>query len=108
MIREKIIPVAWLILACAIIGAAAGAKAHADPGDYYASTHAADVCLALDADPSITGLVTVMTDIAATTRLTDFQVGEAVALSVRYVCPHHVGLLRQFAAQYKGADGRAA
>lgn len=103
MIRDKVIPLAWLAGACILIGAAAG-RAHAEPlthGEFYALTHGADVCMELDRTSTFTGLEHVMSNIAATTRLSDFDIGEAVVVSVSAVCPHHIGLLKRYVAAAK-------
>lgn len=96
MIRATIIPVLWLWLACVIIGAAAGTTAHADPAEFYAVGNAATICAVLDAQPTFAGVDELLADIGKTTKLSEAEIGGAVALSVINVCPHHVGLLKRY------------
>lgn len=112
MIREKLIPSAWLLLACLMIGAALGAACRAgadptDPAEAFTAQHAADVCLALDTAPTLTGVTMVMRGIANGSDLTDFEVGEVIGLAAKYVCPHHIPLLRRYVSAY-GSRGAVA
>lgn len=108
MIRRTVIPVLWLWLACAIIGAALAGSAHADRADDFAIAHAADVCTVLDHHPTIPGLLGVLNAAEQSGGLTPPQAGRAVALSVINVCPTHIGLLQQFVALYGSQNGQLA
>lgn len=102
MIRDRLLPVAWLLAACTLIGAAAGARAHAEPAEWYAATNGVSVCVALDSKPTFAGLEQVMSDIEKTTRLSDYEIGTAVAESVVHICPHHRPLLKRYVDTYRG------
>lgn len=107
MIRNIILPLLALWLACAIIGLAVGtAIGHADPGDDYASRHAAQVCSALDRKPTVPGVVEVLHTIQSH-GLSGHDSGVALADSVIWICPDHVPLLERFVDQY-GKPGVAA
>lgn len=104
-IRDTVIPIAWLIAACIIIGGAAAGAVRAEPltaADDYAINHAVDICLAVDANPSVSGLLQVLIGVTRT-GLTEQAAGAAVGESVFYVCPQYRGLLRAFVARYGGA-----
>jgi hypothetical protein len=101
-LRDTIIPLAWLFVACVIIGTAlaGGVKAApADPAADYAIAHAAAVCSYLDAHPTIRGVNDVL-NIVADSGLSDFNAGGAVALSVLNVCPIHRPLLDAYVGAY--------
>lgn len=107
--RETVVPILWLLAAAVTIGSAAGIKsAHAaptSPGEQYAHDHAPDICIALDAHPTIPGVLGVLTSVEAH-GLSAHESGVAVATSVINICPIHVKLLRQFVNHYR--KGRAA
>lgn len=105
-IRDELIPILWLLATAALIGVALGqCIAHAEPaptltaGEVFAIDHAVDVCVALDAHPTVPGVLGVLT------ALTDYglsatESGVALASSVVAVCPIHAPLLRQFVTKY--------
>jgi hypothetical protein len=103
--REKGVPLMWLLVALLIVVYALnGLIAHADPemsmGQLYAENRAADVCEALDATPTLIGLVIVLTAINKAGLEPD-ESAIAVKESVTYVCPHHIPLLREFGNYFK-------
>ena len=108
-VRETLIPLIWLLAVCILLGAALGTSiAHSAPasaGELYAQEHAADICITLDAHPTVSGVAGVALALRDT-GLDDYAIGEALADSVLYVCPIHRTLLQQFANHYK--KGRAA
>lgn len=104
-IRSTIVPILWLWLACTIIGAALAGSVKADPGDDFAADHAADICIAIDERPDMDGLIRVLNAVTRT-GLSPRDAGTAVADSVIYVCPHHLGLLRAFADRYAPKKGQ--
>lgn len=97
--REKVAPVLWLLLACVIAGGAAGIKsAHADPlspGEAYAATHSPDICMMLDAHPTVAG-VRAAVNTLHNEGLTEYDAGIAIAASVLGVCVIHVDLLYDY------------
>ena len=101
MIREKIVPVLWLLVAAVIIGVAAGAQAHADTtaGDRYAELHAVDICLALDANPTAQGVAQEALHLMSL-GLTPTDAGDALADSVLDVCRIHIPTLEAFTNAY--------
>lgn len=104
-IRDTIIPLAWLLAACAIVGAALAGGVRAEPltaADDYAIGHAVDICLDIDANPSVSGLLQVLIGVTRS-GLTEQAAGAAVGQSVFYVCPQYRPLLTAFVARYGGA-----
>lgn len=104
-----IIPLLWLLACCIIIGLALGAtvgRAGATPdttssaGEAYAEHNAISVCLTLDTRPTILGLIGVLQAVETVGHLSPDQAGQAVALSVTWVCPIHQPLLRAFVNAY--------
>ena len=96
--REKVAPVLWLLAAMAIVGGAAGIKsahaAPASPGQLYADQHAADICMTLDAHPTVGGIIDALDDMQAN-GLTHREAAVALMESVVYVCPIHTDLLQK-------------
>ena len=101
-VREKLTPILWLVTACVLVGGAYGialgrSAPVMSPGQVFAENHAAQVCVDLDAAPTIAGVVREIEKLS-TWDLGSYEVGVALAESVIYVCPHHVGLLERFVA----------
>ena len=105
--REKGVPLLSLVPLVLILGwALGGSIAHAEPltaGEVFAEDHAADICIALDAHPTVPGVVRVLASLKSS-GLSDTESAVALADSVIYVCPIHEGLLRQFIARYSQGD----
>lgn len=103
MIRERIMPLAWLLAAMLIIGGAAGAKANAQPDDpivvIYAAHNAGAVCETLSAYPSFSGIEGIA-DAIVEQGLTYSQAGSVIFLSVTEACPRFTGLLLRYATAY--------
>lgn len=102
--REKVVPILWLagvllVIAYALAGSIARAEPTSTTGELFAETYGVDICLALDARPTVPGVVGVLTRIEAY-GLSDRESAVALADSVIYICPIHEGLLRQFIAHY--------
>lgn len=101
--REKGEPLLYLLGALSVLAYALGGSiAHAAPpsaGEQFADEHAADICLALDARPTVPGVVAVLTSLQSL-GLSGRESAVALADSVIYVCPIHELLLRQFIAHY--------
>lgn len=102
--REKVAPALWLAGFVLVFGwALGGSIAHAEPasaGEVFAIEHAADVCVALDAHPTVPGVLGVLTALSDY-GLSASESGVALAASVVSVCPIHAPLLRQFVARYQ-------
>lgn len=104
MIRSNTVAVGWLLVACVIIGYALAGTVKAEPTDpatTFAVDHAADVCLALDTAPTINGLLHVLQGVN-NAGLAPTEAGYAIGLSVKYVCPIHLPLVREFITQMRG------
>lgn len=104
MVKNTIIPVAWLMLACAIIGVALAAAVHADPVADYTTTHARAVCLVLDTHPNDAGIE----GIAQGIHDDGYSYRQAAAIIVDAVlarCPRHWPLI---VAYTYGGPGVAA
>lgn len=102
-IRETLLPLLWLACACGVIAFALAGTVHAEPlaaGDVFAIEHAADLCLGLDADPTVNGVVHQIA-VLRSLGLSDGDVGVALADSVLYVCPIHQRVVREFVARYQ-------
>lgn len=103
--REKVSPLLWLAVAGSILAVALGfssdvnAAPAGSPGEQFAHDHAADVCIALDAQPNLPGVVAVLSGLI-NNGLSDMEAGVALGTSVTYVCPIHDPLMRQFVARY--------
>ncbi len=111
--RGDLVAILWLLAVASLIGIALGqCIAHAEPapaptlsaGDVFAREHGVDLCVALDAHPTVPGVLGILS------ALNDYglsasESGVALASSVVTVCPIHRPLLRQFVATYsrKGA-----
>lgn len=107
MRRDDIAPVAWLMGASALIGAACYFAAPAKADDdamvrQYADLNATRVCQVLDEFPNNVGVLGLGEAIADETNFTDFQVGRVIADAVLTNCPRHTGLVLRFAAQHTG------
>lgn len=103
--REKGLPLLSLVPMVLILAwALGGSIAHADPdmsmGELYADARAADICEALDDAPTFIGVIAVLTAINEA-GLSPAESAVAVRESVRYVCPHHIPLLKAFATYYQ-------
>lgn len=101
--RDTIIPILWLLAACVLIGVALGSgisQATPTSGQQFADEHAADICVVLDTHPTVGGIIDILETLRAD-GLSDHESIVALVDSVYYVCPGHVGLLRQVAAQHK-------
>lgn len=102
--RERIHPLLWLAAAGTILAYALGhSTAHAapfTPGQAYAEDHAADICGQFDDDPTVERVWQVLTDLIDHD-LSGVEAGIAVRESVVYVCPHHIPLVKRFAAYYQ-------
>jgi len=86
-----------------------GGVAHADPSSVsvaYAAIYGEVLCKVLDDHASFGGLIGISQAITEQ-GLTDYQAGEALALSIDEICPRHSGLLDRFIAYY-GPSGVAA
>lgn len=105
MIRERVIPVLWLWLACVLIGVALAASIHAeptvDPAVDFVARFGADVCLALDVSPTVAGVQRVL-EAVYSTGLSAFDSGRVVGEAVTGICPGHRALLREFVAVFSG------
>lgn len=105
--RESIFPYLLLLACCILIGLALGASIAragadpADPGQAYAEVNAVAVCLTIDTQPTVLGLIGVLQAVETVGHLTPGQAGEAVAWSVMWVCPIHQPLLREFVNAYR-------
>lgn len=103
-VSDDLVAVLWLLAIAVLIGSALGkCIAHAEPftpGQAYADQHAADICLTLDARPTVTGVWALLADLT-TTGLSGVESGVAVKESVVYVCPHHLPLLHRFVTYYQ-------
>lgn len=103
--RETGHPLAWWVLFIVVMFVAGGASmATADaspssPGEQFAYEHAADICIALDAQPTLPGVVTVLSGLL-NNGLSDMEAGVALGTSVTHVCPIHDPLMRKFVARY--------
>lgn len=103
--HDEIVPLLWLAAVGVLLAVAlgfsciAGAAPASSPGEAFARDHAADICVALDAHPSVPGVVAVLSSLQSN-GLSDVDAGVAVGTSVINVCPVHEGLLRQFVARY--------
>lgn len=103
-VRDELVPVLWLLAVAVLIGVALGqCIAHAEPitaGEMFAIEHAADICITLDAHPTVPGVLGVLTALTEY-GLSATESGVALASSVVAVCPMHAPLLRQFVARYQ-------
>lgn len=108
MMRRVFGPVGWLWLACAIVGIALHCSIPADatPAADYAEQHAADVCIALDENPTVRGLLLTMQAVQDTTGMSDHDSARAVARSVIYVCSIHHHLITEATNAFR--NGAAA
>lgn len=88
-----------LFLAIVIAGLASP-YARADSVDDVVARFGVEVCVVLDEYPTVPGLVGVMQGVEDSTGLSARESGEAVALSVLYICPIHRPVLDAFAQQY--------
>ena len=102
--REKGVPLLWMTAAAVVLSVALGHSiARAEPftpGQDYADAHAADICGALDAEPTVRAVWQLLIELT-TTGLSGVEAGVAVKESVIYVCPHHIPLVKRFAAYYQ-------
>lgn len=102
MIRNTVMPLAWLMLASVIIGAAIAfaSPAHADPVSNYAEISAGPICSTLDSYPSLAGVSGVAAAIEEDAGFSAYDAGRVIAMAVIDYCPRHLGLLRQYVAVY--------
>lgn len=102
--RADLTAILWLLAISALIGATLGqCIAHAEPitpGEMFAIEHAADICITLDAHPTVPGVLGVLTALTEY-GLSATESGVALTSSVVAVCPIHAPLLRQFVARYQ-------
>ncbi len=105
MIRERVVPVGWLLVALVIVvGAALGYSpvASAVPShdvDAYAADNGYIICQVLDDHPSFAGIRGVSQAIVLK-GLSEYESGEVIALSIIGYCPRHLGLMQQFIRAY--------
>lgn len=91
--------IAGSFLTAGVVLAAAPAKADPDGASIaYASIYGDAVCETLDEYPTVAGVYGVGQAIVED-GLTARQAGVVVALSVREICPRHMNLIDQIAAQ---------
>ncbi|BBU22133.1 hypothetical protein [Mycobacterium xenopi] len=102
MIRNTVMPLAWLMLASVIIGAAIAfaSPAHADPVSNYAEISAGPICSTLDSYPSLAGLSGVFRAVEEDSGFGPYDAGRIVAMAVIDHCPRHLALLRRYVAVY--------
>lgn len=83
------------------IGITLAAPARADEGDAraYASEFGPAVCETLDAYPSFEGIFGIGQAIVED-GLTAYDAGQVIAMSVAWICPRHIKLVRAFANTY--------
>nr|WP_046285129.1 hypothetical protein [Mycobacterium sp. UM_NZ2] len=103
-LREQINPLLCLAAAGTILAYALGqSPAQAvpfTPGQAYAEDHANDICGQFDDDPTVERVWQVLTDLI-NHGLSGVEAGIAVRESVVSVCPHHIPLVKRFAAYYQ-------
>lgn len=88
-------------LTAGIVLAATPAKADPDGASIaYAAAYGEAVCSTLDEYPTVDGVYGVGKAIIKD-GLTAAHAGMVVALSVREICPRHIDLIEQIAAQYQ-------
>ncbi len=102
MIREKLVPVLWLMTAAIIIGASIGfaARAGADPTDQYAADNAGAICDALAERPYLSTVTAVLEVIVMDTGWSYFDAGVVLGGAVHEHCPWNLGVVRRFIATY--------
>lgn len=101
MLREKVVPTAWLAVAMFVPISAVmiqAAPAKADPVDNYTAIYAGTVCELLDRAPSF-GSLNRLGDAITADGFGD-QVGEILVDAVAEHCPRNAYLLADFAAVY--------
>lgn len=99
MLREKVVPVAWLLSAAVLVGGSVGlaARANATPALDYAVTHAQKVCRTLDKYPSFAGIEGIADAIVKETGFGYYDAGMVIGLSVNNVCPEYIPLIQAYA-----------
>lgn len=115
MKRDEVVPLAWwaafivlmYVVVSASIAPAGATPTVGSPGEVFAAEHGVDICLSLDARPTIPGVLGVLTSLD-TYGLSPHEAGVAVSASVTTICPIHANLLRQFVARYKQDRGKVA
>lgn len=90
----------WVALVVIIVATSVPAHAEPSPGEMFAISHGIDICLSLDAHPTVPGVLGVLTALSDY-GLSATESGVALASSVVSVCPIHAPLLRQFVARYQ-------
>lgn len=107
MRREDVGPVAWLMAASALMGAAVyfASPAKADTSvavDTYAVVSAPAICEVLNEYPTTIGLLGVGSAIEEQGGFTATEAGEVIGIAVANMCPRHAPLLHSFTARYAG------
>ncbi|MGB0971437.1 MAG: DUF732 domain-containing protein [Mycobacterium sp.] len=100
--RERIIPVLWLMTAAIIIGASVGlaARAEAAPVEQYSTDNANAICKALAERPYLSTVRAVLDAIVLDTGWSDYDAGVVLGGAVREHCPWNLGTLSRFIATY--------
>lgn len=62
------------------------------------------VCLLLDQDPSLAGIIKTATVIEQKTGVSDYTAGQMIAASVYDQCPEYIPLLKSFVDTYGGGS----
>lgn len=97
MIRDKLVPAAWLLTASVIVGASIGfaARANADAVDDYVADNYTTICETIAQKPYVSTVVAVVEAVAVDTGSAEFA-GAAVGTAVRDYCPWNLGTVRRF------------
>jgi len=102
MIKEKIVPVLWLMLAALLIGSSIGfaARANASPEEQYANIVGDVICDQITAHPSIR-TISVLGDIVVNeTGWGYYEAGEVIAYSIVNHCPENYPVMEAFMEVY--------
>lgn len=91
-------------------GVAAAPPAKADPSDEsmrYAIDHEARICTDIAVTPTVSGFLTILSNIETYGHLSAYDAGSAASLAIFDGCPEYTPVLRRFVAIYGGAGHTA-
>lgn len=78
--------------------------AKADTATDYAAEKALWICARLDQQPTVAGVQHLGDDMVAESKLSVHDAGEAISLSVVYVCPEYLPVLKRYVAAHTAPE----
>lgn len=97
LLREKVVPVGWLLLTPFVLVAVIlwAPTAKADPADQAAAM----ICSSLDRNPSVANVEAIVFDLVSI-GVEPYTAGAAIGQAVKEYCPWHAPVIRAYIAKW--------